>query len=189
MQVCIVSNGPSANIYDPDNPHEHFAHTIGVNKAAAKWELDWWAFNDASTFYAVKPLGTPKIMTRQMAVNNLNYLYLSWPADHHVTEGTIQIPWPRRSAAGRHGCTPEWNTYSGLTALGLAWWLGGTEITAYGVDMGGAIDFTGEKHPHRQDARWERERASWTSIAKWLAKTHGVTTRRITMDDIIEVKP
>ena len=123
MHVCIVSNGPSANIYDP---RIRYDVTIGVNWTVEKWAADWWVFNDAATFNKAKPLGTPKLLTRHMAIQCLNYAWLSWPAEHLVAESTIRIPWPSKGPAHRLGMTAEWNTYSGLSALGLAWYLKAT---------------------------------------------------------------
>lgn len=188
MRVCIISNGPSANLYQEVDPREVFQTTIGVNKAVAKWKLDWWVFNDPQTFNDVDCIGKPKLFTRRQTAAHMKQLWTRWPSEKVIAEDTGGIPWPG-GATGRRGMTREWHSYSGQTSLGLAMYLKATEVVVYGVDLDMDIDFTGSTHGHRAEPRWSRERKSWDYAAAWLAKHRGMTIIRHTMKGDVEVRP
>lgn len=178
--VLMVSNGPSTSLWDESTAG--FDVSVGVSKAASRWLFDWWVFSDFQTFLDEKPVGKPRVLTRDRTVA---FLALNYPdcvrrlAGFDVSfVGDISIPNP--GSPTMRG----WPVYSGLMALRLLMLLKRTmpspmKAILYGFDMEGVGDFTGFDGGSRDDQRWRREREAW-GLMQPILRGHGITVERRT---------
>ena len=174
MKLIIVSNGPSAKLYRPcDNMtlDGMRGRTCCVNKAAAKWACDYWAFFDFQTFANIEPIGKPILWTTRHADHHLRTmqpdLIERWDSFEKIYQDHLDIDWP-----GDGGTLPNrWNAYSGLAALGLGMQIGAEKVVVYGADMAGTKDIEAfDRESDRSPDRWNRERACWNILVNLMAK-------------------
>ena len=181
MRVAIISNGPSASLFN-DAEWNGYKTVIAVNEAASLWRCQWWVLIDWSAFQRITPLGSPVLFTRVStpglvkdnakadAVARMSRML--WQG-HVFCHEHMPRPWLPEG-------TPPWNTYSGTAALILAWHLRAEAIDVYGADMGGESDCVGTvKSGMRRKERWTHERRIWEGIMAMFAG-QGIEVRRIT---------
>ncbi len=145
--VAVLCPGPSLTVTWPKRRRD-YAATIGVNRAAFAYGVDWWCGLDDIWNKWGRPDPFPRIGLVG-AVRGLT--------------GAASALLPRDGLALVHrsapaGC-PE---FSMLAAIGFAFEnLQATAVDVYGCDMAGAADFDGreEKANNRTEQRWSEERA------------------------------
>lgn len=146
MKIAILSQGPSLAAHLEARDIEAADVTIGVNHVVERWPCDWWAFCDRETFVTAKPIGRPRAWLRRFSVEpefhegrpcqgrSAWQQYDAWPKVD-ARKFLARIPdadqgpdlpcWDVTGPDGqrRRGTKPIWNTFGGLSALGLAWCL------------------------------------------------------------------
>lgn len=170
MRATILCPGPSLaraprqDIYSADI-------TIGVNRAATAFEVDWWAFFDACIYLNNRPIGAPNIYTSaisQRAIGDLK-------APELMIGDTLMEFFPIRLG---------WTMYTATASLILAAHLGAKRIDVYGADWtADAEDFDGV-YPDgaaRSAFRFARESEVWLATTTHL-ESLGITTKRITLN-------
>ena len=176
MHVCLLSNGPSAVHYPGPS---RFDLVIGVNWTVTRWHCDWWVFCDAATYENHRPLGNPRIATRNPAARQIQERVTGKPhADFTAKLGAgLVVILEDMTSPKKSPEVAEWWCYSGCAGLVLAFWLKATRVTCYGVDLAGKEDFTGKESTSRSDERWARERIIWDWFAGAVAEC-GVEVER-----------
>lgn len=161
MRIALLSAGPS--LLAAADPGADCQIRIGVNTAASLHACDWWSCADAHRIEEIDPIGSPRLFTMGPEYDKAlarcsdkakRFEVLLWDQVFHET-----------------GASPKWQNWSATSALVLGKWLGATAIDCYGVDMAGVTCCAGGvMAPERRPQRWERERALWRTIVKWLSK-------------------
>jgi len=179
---AAVSNGPSAALFDyfggVDNYYEA---VVGAGRTPTTWRCDWWAVADAKQIVELQDrvLGTPRIVTRRLAVSRLPPWMRGMAASWLLCEDIAQSGLTRLGPDGR---PDAWWTWSGLIALGALWALvpRGAEVHLFGFDMAGWADYR-EAGPggFRSPERWVRERALAAWLIRRIHRDRGVRVRRI----------
>ena len=180
-RIALLSHGPSAELYDRADKNI-FDIVIGVNTTVTRWKCDWWCFGDWGTFAQLAGhapdrgtvIGRPSIFIPQVLETQLKAY-----APDAVSQLDGSDRFYHRSVhfpALPQNCRP-WDSWSGTSALGLAWFLGATDIDAFGVDMGGNRDHRGGQNITRTEQRWQDERMVWSAMVALLAM-HKVRVRR-----------
>lgn len=169
MRCVILSQGPSARLYDGG----YADRLVCVNRQAALWPCDWWAFNDAATFRQVEPKGNPALWTKaavlsELADANVDQLARFRGYSHRLHEEAVISLWDLEA---------RWNLYSGLAAFGLAIIERPDELDLYGYDMTGSTDFGGQANSTREPARWEVEARIFDRLLA-CARRAGIVVRR-----------
>ncbi len=173
--IAIVSNGPSAELFDRANRGD-FDVVVGVNWTVARWACDWWCLCDWTTFADHTPRGNPKLFIRRFAADKLPRYAPQcvgrFGAAPEVLLHEQIAPPPLPNGAGR------WNAFSGLAALGLARHLQAARITVFGADMTGDRDHTGQFGHSRTPDRWALERRIWHALVGVL-EAEGIVVERV----------
>jgi hypothetical protein len=178
MRIAIISNGPSAGLYEMcsssfGSQRLVYDRVLAVTWAACRWSCDWWVFGDGEVWDQCAPtvIGYPQIFCREKVRASL-------PDSSRIKE----FEWTNQESRGLRDAygigPPAWNMYSGLAAIGLAYWLGATELDLFGFDMAGRLDVRNEENPSRSDKRWKLE---LQGFGRWcnILKDRGCVIRRI----------
>lgn len=167
MRVVVISNGPSAHLFEQTD-RSVYDTVIGVNRAASLWPCKWWSVIDWPMFAEFAPIGTPKLFTRASMPRHLQegakkdaverMQALLWDGQV-LTHESLGRPWVPDDC-------PPWNCYSGVAALILAWHLRANTVDLYGFDMAGDDDCAGKTNHTRGEDRWRHERRIFDGIMK-----------------------
>ena len=172
--VAIISNGPSADLFDRADC-DGFDVVIGVNWTPARWACDWWCFCDWTTFADHVPRGNPRLFVKRFAAEKLPR-YAPHCMDRFRAAPQVLLH-ERIAPPPLPGDVGRWNAFSGLAALGLAQHLQATRITVFGADMTGDRDHTGQFGHSRTPDRWALERGIWGALTEVL-EAEGITVER-----------
>jgi len=149
-KVAILSAGPS--LTRTYRGRDGYEEVIGVNRAVACFECDWWSAFDSCTLDLVKPIGNPRLFTREVVVQS-----------HDTPDDVVII----ERVYDEVGIGIKKNTFSLTGALFLAEWLGATEIDIYGHDMLPGAGYCNGDPGNKVDVhRFERERVRYEKIVK-----------------------
>lgn len=160
-RVAVISNGPSAHLFDGANRAD-FDAIIGVNWTVSRWLCDWWCFCDWPTFADTEPLNRPRLFVSKFALEKLR---LNAPDHVARLKDYPEIVIHEEIALPPLGeDLPKWNAFSGCAALGLAWHLRAKRVTVYGADMEGQHDHAGRFGCCRTRERWRHERRIWDGL-------------------------
>jgi len=180
--VIVVSGGPSGN--ETWFPHElpdvfGVVKRIGVNAVVEKGFFDYWVACDHAMFETCDPVGHPILFGhndwhQRITAGPALDAWRAWPKIFQNDVHRLMPPptgdVPRYPDTGAP-CA-QWNAFSGLAALGLAWILRPKEVDLFGFDMegeGGAAD-EGHDLPRKRDAeRWATEKR----IFDWWMRAFG----------------
>lgn len=180
MKIAIISAGLSAKNLNFDSFKTD--QSIAVNVAATKFPCDYWCFSDAESFYRWHDkVGSPVFFTRKAIHSHLNELTrynrtgLGQAIHDHALMYQDDIAPP----------VEQWNLFSGTAALGLAWYLGATELLLYGYDMAGNYDCRGRHGLGRTPKRWLHER---TAFDRWLAFFESTNVKVDWVTDAVQSK-
>jgi len=185
--VTVVSCGPSAaETWFP----RVMPGMIGVNHAVEKGIFRYWVCCDSCVFEKARVWGRPIIFGhndwhQRITAGPALDAWRAWPKIFQNDVHRLMPPptgdVPRYPDTGAP-CA-QWNAFSGLAALGLAWILRPKEVDLFGFDMegeGGAAD-EGHDLPRKRDAeRWATEKR----IFDWWMRAFGdagVDVRRRTL--------
>jgi len=167
LKIAIISAGFSSADLDFDSIEAD--QIISVNIAATKSPCDYWVFNDAEAFAKWGGrVGSPVFFTRKIVHRHLEQLtkYRGLGLDLKIHNHPLVYQ------DDIHSPVEQWNLYSGCAALGLAWYLGATEILLYGYDMGGDRDCSGGSCSQGRTAeRWINERVVFDRWLKFFEAT------------------
>lgn len=186
MKIAVISNGPSAVLFDKAE-RNGYDRVLAVNEAATLWRSKWWVATDWLQIERNirNVLGAPFLFTRkstpQLLRENSKDSQAIATLEEWMWEGRIvaheTITNPMLPAT-----VPPWNCYSGTAALILAWWLNADQIDIYGVDLAGETDSTGKPWHTRKHTRWTHETCIVDAIVGMYAE-RGIVARRITDGD------
>ena len=167
-KLAIISNGPSADLFDKADRGEYSA-IIGVNGQVARWRCDWWVFCDWDAFAKHLPLGWPILFLPKRVIADMETM-----GTNHVPrlEGHIKLLHEDISTPPMPPDRPQWNLYSGVAAIGLAWHLKPDVVDAFGADM------SGNPGVGQVGNRWEWERPIWDAFVTAM-QADGIAVRRI----------
>lgn len=173
MRVLLLSNGPSARLFDGDQ--RSYDVVIAVTKAATLFPCHWWVVGDDQVFENLGNLrGEP--------------MFVFICKDISIHKGPEYLrdarAWLKtRSYVLRWRDVPNATEKSGPAALALARHLllqcdhEEKLVDVYGVDMAGTSDCRqDESEPHRGEGRWARERKLWEAI-ETLCESEGIRVR------------
>ncbi len=169
MRIALLSAGPSlAKSYDASQPYDL---VIGVNTAASLFECDWWSVGDAHRFFEITPKGNPKVFTIGAERDKV------LASDDRLRLQGVEIEeW---QTVMDHAAIPAgMPNFSCTAALMFCHYLKADSVDAYGVDMIGAEDVTGEATRWREPVRWGKERVEWAYLVNWMQES-GITVERI----------
>jgi hypothetical protein len=169
---------------------EGYDLVVGVNHVPARYECDWWVFNDGPMYLWVlnecPVIGRPRICSGPY--------FQTWIREEGARNEISRTRW--ESGDKELLFNPEdidtlpihmadflpvaetgrirWGKYTGNVALMLAWWLGADVMDVHGIDLDGDSDFQGTSHDTRLGGRWECERPITAGIVRAL-RASGVT--------------
>ena len=172
--VIVVSGGPSAEetffqnyLTDHGWNWEVRPWMVGVNHAVELHWFDYWVACDHSVFETANTLGRPILFGhndwhQRITVGPQLDAWMAWPKIHQNDVHRLMPP-----PAGDVPTYPDtafpcaqWNAFSGVAALGLAWLLRPKEVDLFGFDMegeGGAADEGHDLERNRKPERWVTE--------------------------------
>ena len=172
MRAALLCPGPSLERYAGRDGYDL---VIAVNRAATRYECDYWIAQDHSAYGHSHRADLPKLIGKPTWITN--------PSTHKATLGSH--PESKRLAyIARNSIDfpspPTWRTWSATIGLALAAWRGATHIDCYGVDWTGTKDFDGVMLPEqiRDRRRWQREINVWRGMYRRLS-ARGITFTRI----------
>lgn len=173
MIAAILCPGPSLAKW-PRETFDAYPLTVGVNRAAVAYPVQWWAWLDGSLFNQVAIDHTPRILSSAEAVRRVREDYANERLARHDVR-IVEHMWDFCPAS------VGWTTYTVTAAIILAAEQGARVIDIYGSDMTDAPDFDGVSLPEnrRNVDRWEHERNQIRQVREWLAP-RGITLNRIT---------
>lgn len=202
--VIVVSGGPSAQqtyfgdasdrsrAFGKDNYSWAFT-TIGVNHIVEQGHFDYWATCDHVVFETANPLGQPILFghrdwNQRITVGPYLDAWHAWPK---IFQGDVhwRMPVPVGDVP-TYKDTPapcaQWNAFSGVAALGLAWILRPKEVDLFGFDMhgeGGAADEGHDLSRNRKPERWMMEKRIFDWWIEEFALA-GIVVRRHTREGV-----
>lgn len=155
---------------------EAFDFVIGVNRAVGAFACDYWVFIDKYTYVLSQTSDSPCIGTPAICLERGVYSQVcrERPDAKQFTCMPTLHSWERERAA-------KSGLFSATRALVVAYNLGATDITAYGIDWDS--DHPGDwdgYHDHRQVRRLDRlndQKTRWGMTAGLLTE-RGVSVRR-----------
>jgi hypothetical protein len=164
VTIALVSCGPSAAGFEADG---HEGPIIAVSRAATIVRADTWACFDlpVALEFGSRIIGAPKLFTVSNTFASLRRRNSPWLESAMVAENLVCPVW-------------RWTLFTAPAALVHAAEMGATRIDAWGVDMKGVGDVTGDPGADRSEARWAKERTIWNEIVDWLTPRCCVVCRR-----------
>lgn len=175
-RAAVLCPGPSLKDFPGRNG---FAAVIAVNRAAKAVEADYWVCLDVHTIGRTWGGGTKEEQAKRdplevkgqpVLVSSLSTFRRAQKQHptavkglRHLNHQTLEFP--RKLL--------RWNRWGWATAILLAaLHCGATEVECWGVDWIGRADFDGFTHDkmHRDEARWDAERAQWGRLVRMLAE-------------------
>jgi hypothetical protein len=164
MNVALLCPGPSLATLEESPPADI---TIGVNRAACRFPVTWWAATDYPLIrgWGGAILGNPKLFTRRQT-----WLDVRRRINPPTVMFTEALSCPVKG----------WDVKTATAALVLAGNLGATRIDVYGADWTDAPDFDGVEvvGTDRKPQRWDEERATWHAVIAHLGipvTRHGIS--------------
>ena len=182
-RVIVVSAGPSIKAvnFGVVLRDRYTARTqlVGVNHLVEKDYFDYWVCCDHEVFETAAPKGRPILFghndwhQRITAGSHLDAWY-AWPKIHQNDVHRLMPPPTGDVPTYAESSSPcaQWNAFSGVAALGLAWILRPREIDLFGFDLegeGGAADEGHDLERNRTPERWAMERR----IFEWWMRAFG----------------
>ncbi|HUU31114.1 MAG TPA: hypothetical protein VMY69_03345, partial [Phycisphaerae bacterium] len=173
-----------------ENNYSWIFTSVGVNHVVEKGRFDYWATCDHVVFETAGPRGRPILFGHNDWHQRITEgpqldAWRAWPK---IFQGDVhsRMPPPAGDVPTYTGTAfpcAQWNKFSGVAALGLAWILRPKEVDLFGFDMegeGGAADEGHDLPRKRDEERWVTE---LRIFRWWLAafRGAGIVVRRHTL--------
>jgi hypothetical protein len=153
-------------------------HVIGVNRMAADYPCDFWAFNDHEAFGWWPAIPGPSGKLPTIFTSNQAHSLIGKQEAHRDRRDDYDwLFYPQIQTT----CPADahWTNYSMLVAMVLAQYLGARRIFIYGYDGEGTTDYDGaaERRPGRHLERWKNEAHWFGHVSAWLRRCGVMVTR------------
>jgi hypothetical protein len=167
MLVHLLCPGPSLAAYAAPTPRPL---TIAVNRAALRFQCDWWAACDYPMVRDNRRhvLGAPAVCTAKQQF---------WKFPELVGVCIEDDLWPKWRMPGAN--PGGYSLYSFSAAMILALHVGATRLDVFGADWKGTADYDGaQAGENRSDDRWATEARFFAEMSTFL-QANGCEVNRV----------